>query len=432
MAGSARRWRVRSRTTMADAATRRASARRVAASPGEKWCRKSVERTTSTLRSPKGSRNVSATTAVPRAASRACDVFRSRPKTRTLTPASPAAARRSRPTSPEPQPRSRTSSASSRPASAAKNGWRRRRTKARPPSLWCTHSMSARLASASPAGTPAPSRSSGSGRRRGTQKLIALASEGPAVAEDERGILRAESDPVAERELELGWARHVRDVVEVALRIGGLEVERRWKKAALHPEQRRGEPGRSRGALRVPDLALHAAAGNSGGRVAERLLRRTRLDAVIEQRGGAVVLHVADVLGTEAGVGDRLAHRPCRLLAGFVEAHAVVRVAGRAVAADLGEHPRAARARALERLEDEHPGALAEDEPVPPRIERAARRRRGAHAGRGDEPRRVGERIGRGRAAGRDHVRAALEAETHRDLRGERSHRAGRDRVDRG
>src|ERR1017187_7671509 len=211
--------------------------------------------------------------------------------------------------------------------------------------------MSARLASALPAGTPAPSRSSGSGRRRGTQKLIARASEGPAVAEDERGILRAESDPVAERELELGGARHVRDVVEVALRIGGLEVERRWKKAALHPEQRRGEPGRSRGALRVPDLALHAAAGNSGGRVAERLLCRTRLDAVVEQRGGAVVLHVADVLGTEAGVG---------------------------------EPPRAARARPLERLEDEHPGALAEDEPVPPRIERAARRRRSVQAGRGE------------------------------------------------
>ena len=199
------------------------------------------------------------------------------------------------------------------------------------------------------------------------------------------------------------------------------------------------------------------------GRVAERHLRRTRLDAVVQQRGRAVVLHVADVLGREAGVGERLAHRARRLLAGLVEAHAVVGVARRAVAADLGEHPRAARARPLERLEDEHPGALAEDEPVAPRVEGAARRRRGVQAGRRedlhereaghdagrddgvgaaredevlvaprDEPRRVGERIGRGRAARRDHVRAALEAEAHRDLGGERPHRAGRDRVDGG
>ena len=104
-------------------------------------------------------------------------------------------------------------------------------------------------------------------------------------------------------------------------------------------------------------------------RVAERRLERQRLGAVVERGGGAVRVDVHDVLGRQAGVGERDADRLRGARAVLVGRGQVVGVRGRAVAAHVGEDVGAARARLLGVLEDR-----ARRRPRPSRSRRGGRR----------------------------------------------------------
>jgi hypothetical protein len=96
---------------------------------------------------------------------------------------------------------------------------------------------------------------------------------------------------------------------------------------------------------------------------AECSLDRTDLDAIVERRRGAVCLHVADRRITR--IVQRGDHRARRTVAIGLRRRQVVRIEATPDTRELD-----LRITALRR-EHEHRGALADDEPVAMRIERA-------------------------------------------------------------
>ena len=111
----------------------------------------------------------------------------------------------------------------------------------------------------------------------------------------------AEAHRVRERDVDLGAARLVGDVVEVALRVGGAVVDGRRKHALAERERRTSSPRprrprRSSG--RVTDFVDETARPYAC--VAEDLLDRPRLGEVAERRRGPVRVDVADPLRLDA------------------------------------------------------------------------------------------------------------------------------------
>ena len=105
--------------------------------------------------------------------------------------------------------------------------------------------------------------------------------------------------PIAfERDLELDLPRLVRDVVEVALRVGVAVVDRRRQQLVVERERAHHRLDRPRGAEAVAGDGLRRGDGERVGVVAEDLLDRARLGRVAERRRGAVRVDVADLLGS--------------------------------------------------------------------------------------------------------------------------------------
>ncbi len=179
------------------------------------------------------------------------------------------------------------------------------------------------------------------------------------------------------------------------------------------------------------------------GARAEGGLERGGLGGVVEQRGGAVRVDVVDVGGAQARVGERDFDRPCgagalRLGSGEMEC-----VGGRADANQAGEDRGAAGERRPFVLEHQHTGALAHQEAVAARLERAAdaagrggvhvaerdpaelaeRRLRAADDGRiglagADQAHAAGYGVGTGRTGGHGGEAVTAQSMAHRDRRG--------------
>ena len=169
-------------------------------------------------------------------------------------------------------------------------------------------------------------------------------------------------------------ARLVRDVVEVALGILGLVVDRRRHLPVAHRERREDGLDRAGGAEAVTRRALRRR-HRRPLRVlfAERLLDHARLRRVAERRRRRVRVDVADVRRLDAGVVERHPHRARRVLARRIGLRHVRRVRRDAVAGELAVDLRAARTRVLELLEHEDRSRLAHHEPVARAIERTRR-----------------------------------------------------------
>ena len=107
-------------------------------------------------------------------------------------------------------------------------------------------SMPGHLTSPAPRQTPAPfvepsaTRTSASARacaRRGAGGVRSAGTGLLDAAEQDAAVVAAEAHRVRERDVDLGLARLVRDVVEVALRIGDLVVDRRREHAVADRER---------------------------------------------------------------------------------------------------------------------------------------------------------------------------------------------------
>ena len=173
-----------------------------------------------------------------------------------------------------------------------------------------------------------------------------------------------------------------------------------------------------------------------------------------------MIVHVADLVARPPRPLDRQRDRADDLRAAGRHLDAVVGVAGGSVAVNRRVDVRAARPGAVLALDDHHPGALAQHEPVPASIEgtrgsrgrvvvrhrhdlhpREAEHHAGRDAGIGasrqqdvgfagsNERRGVADRIGRARAAARQHVADPVQPERDRDLARHHADNRHRNRV---
>src|SRR5713101_4350647 len=110
--------------------------------------------------------------------------------------------------------------------------------------------------------------------------------------------------------------------------------------------------------------------------IAEDLSDTSRFHGIVEDRRGAVIVHVADGLTLPARPLNRQAHGAHDLFAIGCHLNAVIRVAGRSVTIDGGVNLGASRSRPIFAFEHDHPGALTQDEAVTPAVEWARRLRR--------------------------------------------------------
>src|SRR5215210_3331391 len=133
-----------------------------------------------------------------------------------------------------------------------------------------------------------------------------------------------------------------------------LEVDRRWDDFVLYGK------------------GAHDAFG--GADSPEGVPRhRLRLWPVSGRGGCGVGVDVADLLGVEAGILERVDHRPLHTAAVLIGRCYVVGVGRAAVAGDCGDRFCAAALRVLLALQDEGPGALAHHEAVATLVEGTAR-----------------------------------------------------------
>src|SRR5690242_11714432 len=70
----------------------------------------------------------------------------------------------------------------------------------------------------------------------------------------ERGVIRAESDAIADGMFDLRATAGVRDIVEVAIGIGNLDVDGRWHLSVLHRDEGCGHARGTARTLRMTDL----------------------------------------------------------------------------------------------------------------------------------------------------------------------------------
>ena len=122
----------------------------------------------------------------------------------------------------------------------------------------------------------------------------------------------------------------VRDVVEVAVGIGIALIDRRRQEAAV--DRQRGRRRRRRRRSRPADgrSSTSPTTGSALGVIAEHLAHAPRFDGVVQQRRGAVVVDVADLLARR-GPSVRSPASIARTISVAVRRHlhAVIRVAGR-------------------------------------------------------------------------------------------------------
>src|SRR5918998_711480 len=148
-----------------------------------------------------------------------------------------------------------------------------------------------------------------------------------------------------------------------------LEVDRRGDDFVLYGKGQHDALGGADGPEGVPRHRLRTR--SQGVRHEPRY--RLRLWPVSGRGGCGVGVNVADLLGVEAGILERVDHRPLHTAAVHIGRCYVVGVGRAAVAGDGGDRFCAAALRVLLALQDQGPGALAHHETVAAFVEGTTR-----------------------------------------------------------
>src|SRR6266480_3199451 len=108
------------------------------------------------------------------------------------------------------------------------------------------------------------------------------------AANDQRAVLAAKCDAIAQSDIDIRAACAARKIVQIALRVGLIEIDRRMQPPLTHSQNCRSEPSRTAGALWMADHGFGRAHRNIRRAPAEAALQRKRLHLVVELRAGPV------------------------------------------------------------------------------------------------------------------------------------------------
>src|SRR5687767_1653004 len=180
-----------------------------------------------------------------------------------------------------------------------------------------------------------------------------------------------ESKAVREHAIDFRLAGLVRNVIEIAFRIGDLVVYRRRQFLFADRKHRDNRFDPASGPEGMPGHRFSRADGKAVTRMfAEYLLDRQRFELVVVGRRRAVLVHVTDLFRRAASILDRALHNPDRTRTGFVRHRYMEGVAAHPVPDDLCKDVRPPRFCEFEFLKDQDSGALADHEPIAFRVER--------------------------------------------------------------
>ncbi len=124
-------------------------------------------------------------------------------------------------------------------------------------------------------------------------------------AGDDRRVVPAEAEAVAHHRAELAFPRRVRRVVQIAIRIGRVVVDRRRADVVLERLHADHQLHAAAGAQQMAELALGARDAHFAGRVAEYGFDGERLGLIAQRRARAVGIDVVDRVGVDFGVPQR-------------------------------------------------------------------------------------------------------------------------------
>ncbi len=93
-----------------------------------------------------------------------------------------------------------------------------------------------------------------------------------------------------------GLASGLRNIVEIALRIGRVQIDGGRDLSALHGDDGGCDSSRPACTLRMADLRFQCRHRHRACPFAQRELQSLRLDAVIELGGRSVEIHVVDIV----------------------------------------------------------------------------------------------------------------------------------------
>src|SRR5207248_2891109 len=123
--------------------------------------------------------------------------------------------------------------------------------------------------------------------------------------DNQRHILPAEAEAIAQDMIDAFFAGGVGDVVEVAIRVGCFVIDRRRDDAAANGHDAGDQFGSAGGGDQVAEHALAAGDRNLAGLLAEDLFDGQGFNAIIDLGAGAVGVDITDIVCAEPAIGKR-------------------------------------------------------------------------------------------------------------------------------
>lgn len=191
-------------------------------------------------------------------------------------------------------------------------------------------------------------------------------------AADHGGVMSTEAEAVVHRVSNAAIAWVVWGVIQIAIRIGRIEIDGGWDDVVVAGEDRQDHLDTAAGAEGVSEVSFGAGDGDRSGGFPEDIFDGHGFGFVAERGAGAVGVDVIDIARVELSVGEGVGHGPCSTAAMFVWGGDMAGVARPAVADDLAVDACAASFRMLKFFEDQDTAAFAEDESVSVGIEGSA------------------------------------------------------------
>src|ERR1044072_1737023 len=118
----------------------------------------------------------------------------------------------------------------------------------------------------------------------------------------ECAVFRTEADAIAERGPDGRLTCFVGDIVEIAVGIRFLEIDRRRNSVRVHRAERGSETSGATPSLWMADLRFRRRHRNPRGVAVERAFQRAGFNAVVQNRRRAVKINVSDAFRFEPGI----------------------------------------------------------------------------------------------------------------------------------